>query len=174
MTKLNKTMDRINNRLDNELCNRLSSPACLKEFVEVTRYDNVDSMLKEITPDFLNTSINNFDYTSYVNYLDTIDGFVNLDMVGLDEPIITLEYNGEILNADTDYFNIIFSIGFEDSLNNKGKQVLKDYKDLLKLLNQFKNDKAMDTLEMVNDYATDWQVIDDYSMELEKYAEDLN
>lgn len=172
MTEFNNTMDMVNNQLDKELCNKLSSPKYLTEFTSVTHYDNVKNMLYSLATDFINTSINNFDYTSYDNYLDTLDGFVNLDNIELNEPIFVLEDNGEVLNADTDYFNIIFSTGFEDSLNQKGKQVLKDYEELSSLLNQFKNDKDRDTLELIEEYATDWYTIDDLAEVLEKYVEE--
>lgn len=167
----NKTMERINNQLIDELCNKLSNPKYLTEFTSVSRYDNVKNMLDSLTSDFINTSLNNFDYSSYASYLDTLDGFVDLDSIGLDEPIFILDHNGEILDADTDYFNIIFYLGFEDNLNKDGKQVLKDYEELSELLNQFENDKEMDTLEMIEDYATDWYTIDDFSLQLEKYVE---
>lgn len=171
MTEFNKIMDMVNNQLDDELCDKLASPKYLTEFTSVSHYDNVKNMLYSLATDFINTSINNFDYTSYDSYLDTLDGFINLDMIELDEPIFILEDNGEVLNADVDYFNIIFSTGFKGSLNKDGKQVLKDYEDLSKLLNQFKNDKEMDTLEMIEDYAKDWYVIDDFAEQLEKYVE---
>lgn len=170
--EFNKIMDMVNNHLIDELCTKLSNPRYLTEFTSVTHYDNVKNMLYSLATDFINTSINNFDYTSYDNYLDTLDGFVNFDTIELNEPIFVLEYNGEILNADVDYFNIIFSTGFKDSLNKDGQQVLKDYEELSKLLNQFKNDKDTDTLEMIDDYATDWYIIDDLAELLEKYAEE--
>lgn len=172
MNEFNKIMDMVNNQLDNELCNKLSNPKYLTDFTSVSHYDNVKNMLYSLATDFINTSINNFDYTSYDNYLDTLDGFINLDMIELDEPIYILEHNGEVLNADVDYFNIIFSTGFEDSLTKGGKQVLKDYEELSSLLNQFKNDKDMDTLEMIRAYANDWYTIDDITELLEKYVEE--
>lgn len=170
--EFNKIMEMTNNQLDNELCTKLSSPKYLTEFTSVTHYDNVKNMLYSLATDFINTSINNFEYASYSNYLYTVDGFVNIDSIRLDEPIFVLESNGEILDADIDYFNIITNIGFEDSLNKDGKQVLKDYEELSSLLNQFKNDKDMSTLEMITEYATDWYTIDDFTEVLEKYVEE--
>lgn len=172
MTEFNNTMDMVNNQLDKELCTKLSSPKYLTELTSVTHYDNVKNMLNSLTYDFINTSINNFEYASYSNYLYTLDGYVNIDDIRLDEPIYILESNGEILDADIDYFNIITNIGFEDSLNKDGKQVLKDYEELSKLLTQFEDDKNMDTLEMIRAYDYNWYTVDDLAELLEKYAEE--
>lgn len=172
MTEFNNTMDMVNNQLDEELCDKLSNPTYLTEFTSVTHYDNIKNMLYILASDFENESFNNFDYTSYANYLYTLDGYINIDDIRLDEPIFVLEYNGEILNADVDYFNIIFSTGFKDSLNKDGKQVLQDYEKLTDLLTQFEDDKDMDTLEMIRAYDYNWYTVDDLAELLEKYAEE--
>lgn len=168
----NYTMEMLNNHLDKELCYKLFNPKYLTELTSVTHYDNVKNMLSSLVYDFIYNSVNVFDYSSYADYLDKLDGFINLDSIVLDEPIFTLDYNGELLNADVDYFNIIFSTDFKDSLNKDGKQVLKDYEELSKLLNQFKNDRDRDTLDMIIEYAYNWYTIDDLSELLEKYVEE--
>ena len=48
MNELNKTMELINNQLEEELCTKLSNPAYLKELKFVKHYYNFDSMIDEI------------------------------------------------------------------------------------------------------------------------------
>ena len=48
MNELNKTMELINNQLDEELCTKLSNPTYLKELKFVKNYYNFDSMIDEI------------------------------------------------------------------------------------------------------------------------------
>lgn len=173
--EFNNTMDMINNRLDDELCDKLSNSAYLTELTSVDHYSNSEDMLYSIASDFENESDNSFDYLSFASFEDTINtlnDFINLDSIGLDEPIFILEHDGEILDADTDYFNIITNLGFEDSLNKDGKQVLKEYEDIKDLLNQFEHDKEQNTLDMIRDYDYNWTTIDDLAGLLEKYVEE--
>ena len=116
MTKLNKTMELINNQLDDELCTKLSNPAHLKELKFVKNYYNFDSMIDEIK----------------------------------------------------------FDKGYKDNLNEKGKQVLNEYKELSRLLKYFKNSGDNDALSMIDDYSEDWIAIDNHIVELEKYSEYWN
>lgn len=116
MNELNKTMELINNQLDEELCNKLSNPAYLKDLKFVKHYYNFDSMLDEIQ----------------------------------------------------------FDKSYKDNLNEKGNQVLNEYRSLSRLLKYFKNSGDNEALAMFDDYTADWVSINNHIVELEKYVEYFN